>query len=325
MKVSGSVAFVGINGLTLSANNLSIEVNQATDSQNPNSTVPAVNLTSSSISIPTDANPADNIPLNFASGPILAAQGTVTIAISQFVYLTGSVSFTKGGTQTVTLTGGGGTKDVSVLTVGASNVYAFAGIGGPYWVTNPDGSVQAPSSTTAVGVALGNLSFGLALLEANDGSASYYALNASAASVALIGVAGVTLSATSLSLDVNGSSGPAGSPVVNFAASYPAGSGNSQAGLTVSTGPGTSVLLNDTTSVLSASGTVTLGVGFSGQPAISLSAFVTFEDTTDGNSSQVIELSLQSLDVSFRVAGHLQRSAARAGFSSSPARRWPAT
>ncbi len=299
LKVSGSVAFVGINGLTLSANNLSIEVNQATDSQNPNSTVPAVNLTSSSISIPTDANPADNIPLNFASGPILAAQGTVTIAISQFVYLTGSVSFTKGATQAVTLTGAGGTKDVSVLTVGASNVYAFAGIGGPYWVTNPDGSVQAPSSTTAVGVALGNLSFGLALLEANDGSASYYALNASAASVALIGVAGVTLSATSLNLDVNGSSGPSGSPVVNFAASYPASSGTTQAGLTVSTGPGTSVLLNDTTSVLSAYGTVTLGVGFSGQPAISLSAFVTFEDTTDGNNSQVIELSLQSLSVSF--------------------------
>ena len=208
----------------------------------------------------------------------------------------GSFAFTKGGTQTVTLSNGS-TKAVSVLTVGASNVYAFVGTGGPYWTTSQGGTIQAPTSSTAVGVALSNLSFGLALLEGSDGS-SYYALGATASGIALVGVPGVTLTATSLSLDVNGSGQGAGSPVVNFAASYPASGGN-PAGLAVTTGPGTSIVLNDTAARLEATGTVTLVVGFSGIPAISLSATVTFEDTTDGNGTQVIELALENLGFSF--------------------------
>ncbi len=293
LKASGSVSFVGITGLTLSANNLTVEINQASDSANASATVPTVNLTASPLAIPTDSNPADNVALNFATGPILAAQGTVSLAISQFAYVTGTFTFTKGGTQAVTLSNGT-QKTVSVLTVGASGVYGFAGVGGPYWVTNANGSITAPTSSTAVGVALSGVSFGLALLKTSDGSASYYSLKANASGVALVGVPGVSLSATGLSLDVNGSGGAAGSPVVNFSRSYPATSG-----LVISTGPTTSILLNDAAASLQASGMVTLALGAAGQPTISLGAFVTFEDTTDANGSQVIELSLQGVGFSF--------------------------
>ncbi len=299
LQATGSVALVGVPNLTLSANNLSIEVNQVSDS---NSSDPAnwpINLTASDITVPVDSNPADNIPLNFASGSFLEAQGTVSITISQFVSITGSVAFTQSTAKTLTLSDGTTIASASVLTVGASHVYAFAGVGGPYWMTGPGGSIEAPLDSSAVGVALANVSFGLALLEAPGGSPSFYALKATADGISLVGVPGVTLSAKNLTLDVNGTSA-SGGPVVNFAASYPASSGNSQAGLTVSTGPGTPVLLNDATSVLSASGNVMLDVSFAGQPALTLSANVTFEDTKDPSSnSQAIALVLSGFDVSF--------------------------
>ncbi len=296
LKATGSVALIGIPDITLSANNISVEVNEATDPNNPNP--PAVNLAASNISIPTDTNPADNIPLNFASGAVLAAQGTVSLAISQFVSITGSVAFTKGTAQNLTLSDGTTLTGASMLTVGAGGVYAFAGVGGPYWMTGPGGSVEAPIGSSAVGVALGTVSFGLALVQSSTGSETFYALNASAASVALIGVPGLTLSATSLNLDVNGSSGVADNAVINFTASYPA-SGGGQPGLSVPTGPSSSVTIADTSAVVDASANVTLGIAFAGQPALSLTAMAIFEDTTDGNGAQSIALGLTNLDMSF--------------------------
>ncbi len=216
----------------------------------------------------------------------------------------GSFAFTKGGQQTVTLSDNT-TKVVSVLTVGANNVYAFVGTGGPYWVTAPGGTIQAPTSSTAVGVALANLSFGLALLKANDGSASYYALKATAQSISLVGVSGVTLAATSLSIDINASSGSPTSPVVNFAVSDPASGGN-PAGLAVATGPSSSIDLNDISYSLEASGTVTLQVAFGGQAAISLGATVTFEDTTDSTGTQIMELAPDEPGRVVRLAGAVQ-------------------
>ncbi len=167
LKATGSVALIGIPDITLSANNISVEVNEATDSNTSDPNPPAVNLATSNLSIPTDTNPADNIPLNFASGAVLAASGTVSLAISQFVSITGSVAFTKGTAQSLTLSDGTTLTGASILTVGASGVYAFAGVGGPYWMTGPGGSVEAPIGSSAVGVALGNVSFGLALIQSS--------------------------------------------------------------------------------------------------------------------------------------------------------------
>ena len=165
LKATGSVALVGLSELSLSANNLSIEVNQASDTNADDPNPPAINLTASGISVPIDSNPADNIPLNFAAGPLLAASGTVSISISQFVSITGSVAFTKSAGQNLTLSDNTTIDNASVLTVVPSGVFAFAGVGGPYWMTGPGGSIEAPSSSSAVGVVLANVSFGLAILE----------------------------------------------------------------------------------------------------------------------------------------------------------------
>ena len=92
-----------------------------------------------------------------------------------------------------------------MLEIGATNVHLFVGLGGPYWVdSNGDGTINAsdtPASTGATGLALDNVSFALALLRptAAGSTRSYYALSASADSIALVGVPGLTLQATTMS------------------------------------------------------------------------------------------------------------------------------
>ena len=92
----------------------------------------------------------------------------VTIQLSQFVHITGSVAFEKGPVRTVALADGAFTgtideltdafftafgvptdtpipilgqteKEVAFMTIGASNVNAFVGLDGPYWVADLDG------------------------------------------------------------------------------------------------------------------------------------------------------------------------------------------
>ncbi len=289
LEASGSVKLVGVDGVTLIADSLSIQVNRSGDSQ-ATGPVPTVNLTATPISVPTDANPSDNVTLDFASGPIFAAQGSASLTIGSFVSVSGNFAFQQGATQSVTLSNGM-TKTVSIVEVGASGVNAFVGINGPYW--NPDGTLAAGSSS-AVGVALSNLSFGLALMKDTASTTSYYALSASASSVALVGVPQVTVNAQSIVVAVNGTSVAGSTDVVNFQASFPT------TGLAIPTGPSTRappININFASAILAASGSVALGFNF-GTQALSVAANATFQKTSDSAGHPVIEVGLTDLAVS---------------------------
>ncbi len=113
---------------------------------------------------------------------------------------------------------------------------------------------------------------------------------------------GVILNASSLHVAVNGASAPTtggatptAPPVINFTA---AGSSFGIGGFSVGTGPGgTPVVLDMATRIIAASGNVTLGLDFNadGTPEISLSAFLSFEQSFRPNGSQVIKLALSNL------------------------------
>jgi hypothetical protein len=99
------------------------------------------------------------------------------------------MAFRKGETVTATLSGAPGaapvTKQVSVMTVGASSVDIFVGTGGP-----------TAASPGATGLSITGAKFGLALLKptvpagqsASTDKSSYYALRAHADSVSLVGI-----------------------------------------------------------------------------------------------------------------------------------------
>ena len=185
----------------------------------------------------------------------LQVQATVVLAIENYVFISGSVSFTKSGPIFVTPAGGGAAISVNAIEIGASNVFAFVGTGGPYWIMNPDGSVSAPTaaqSAGALGLALSNISLGLAFLSPTaSGGTSYYALSASG-TAALVGESGLTLLGT-LGVQVNRAS-TASAPVIDFT-QLP---GNS---LPIPTGPSSPpVDLNFSTNLLRAYGSLTLSI-----------------------------------------------------------------
>src|SRR5262249_4931504 len=86
---------------------------------------------------------------------LLAASGSVTLNIGTNVFISGSMAFSKGGTVTATLSDGS-TKQLSLLTVGASSVDIFLGANGP------------ATNANAEGVSLTGGTFGLALLTPTD-------------------------------------------------------------------------------------------------------------------------------------------------------------
>ena len=125
LKASGNVSLVGITGLTASITNASVSVNEAYDAGG-NVIAQAVNFTGHNLSIATGGTP---VVLDFA-GSTFEAQGTISIAIGSFVYVSGTVAFSKGSTlNDVALSGSGLTPDLSLLTIGASNANIFVGVG----------------------------------------------------------------------------------------------------------------------------------------------------------------------------------------------------
>src|SRR6185295_11003031 len=212
---------------------------------------------------------------------IMRARGDVTLIIDNFVYVSGTFSFSRLTDPVSAHFATGPDKQVNILTDGAG---VFD-------------SSDNPAAHGAIGVVVHDLDFGLALLkpvDTGDGS-SYYALVASAAQIALVGVPGVILSATQLTVAINGSGvaatgggTPTAPPVVNFATSFTA-----TGGLHIG-----SVVIQLSTRTIAASGQdLTLGLDFNtdGIPEISLSADVSFEKLTRPNGSEVIKVGLTDL------------------------------
>ena len=136
--------------------------------------------------VPTGASSAETIT---ASTPIIQVAGQVTLALDGFAYLSGNLAFSKQSNVSVTPAGSSTPVTASLLTVGASNVNAFFGVGGPYW--NADGT-PATNAAGALGLALSNVGFGLAIMTPTAGTTTYFSLKAQATAT-VVGLSGLTL------------------------------------------------------------------------------------------------------------------------------------
>src|SRR5262249_11118768 len=147
--------------------------------------------------------------------------GAATVTVSEFIHVSGRFSIEPGAELDVTLTDNT-QRHVTALKVGAAHAHAFVGLGGPYWVdSDQDGDIDdAPATTNATGLALSDVSFGMALMRpvVPDGqppsAERYYALKTHG-SAELIGIDDVTFTANDITMSVNSSSDDAG-PVVDF-------------------------------------------------------------------------------------------------------------
>ena len=121
------------------------------------------------------------------------------IGVFGFFFVSGNFAFEKSTATNVALSGGGTVGELELLTIGASNVSAFAGVNGP------------ASNAAAMGLSLTGVNFALALGKVKALAApqvstdlrSFTAVKATVGSASFIGIDGLTLAVTSLSVDIN--------------------------------------------------------------------------------------------------------------------------
>ncbi len=187
----GTDSLTGVTGLTLSGTGLTVRVRQALD--------PSTLTLPTGVVTPDGTVNFDFSNLGSGTGNVTDVEGTATLAVTNFVSISGSFGFQQ-------FSDGGAT----YLAVGASGVNVVLG-----------------NSTT--NVTLSNVNVGLIVKPGINGAGATYALDATGSSATLNGVTDLTLRATSLlvlvrnGLDVSGDSNiptsvqsPAGAVTLDF-------------------------------------------------------------------------------------------------------------
>jgi len=201
------------------------------------------------------ATGGDPVYLNFNGTEIMGLDiGLAEITVADFMFLRGSLAFRKGEIYNVTVDTGGlepllssigqstGTStgkyldmNVTALTLGGANLTGFAGVGGPYRYGDdltgpnrvPDG-LPDNINENAVGVAIDNVDFGLAIMTptlatAIPGVASYapkfISAKASIGTAALVGIDSsmISVKAKDVEVNINTFVLPNAGPIVNAA------------------------------------------------------------------------------------------------------------
>ena len=153
---------------------------------------------------------AGELAFSASEGDVQSVVVSGELEISEFATLTGELAFDLDEEIiTTTPTDGSAPVEVSVLKLGASDIHGFVGVSGPYWIdSNEDGTIDGEDtpSSEAAGLALGAMSFGLAVMtptNSND-QRRYYALQSNTDSIQLVGIDDLQLAAADLSLTANG-------------------------------------------------------------------------------------------------------------------------
>ncbi len=196
----------------LSLNSIDFQVNTASSGQ-------ALNLVSSfaatsGYSLDTGAAP---ILLDMTAESIGASMAKATLNIGGFVYITGAFAFEKGATQLMSAKTVGGIQVpvlANAITIGASHVQAFVGVGGPLRSdSNGDGvvtSADAIANPQAIGLVVDDFSFGLGLFQMQRTGVQFTALKANANQIGFVGFGdAIEFNLQDVQVRLNQSSSPA--------------------------------------------------------------------------------------------------------------------
>lgn len=128
------------------------------------------------------------IDFDGSRGQLLEAAGTLTLGVGGFFYVTGSLAITKS-SETLRLSDESSV-DVDLLTIGGTGINAFAGV--------------LYDTPQAAGLLLTNTEFAVAMgTDKQNTARKWTTLQASVGSVAVVGVTGLTIEATDLSVIIN--------------------------------------------------------------------------------------------------------------------------
>ncbi|MBU3651560.1 MAG: hypothetical protein FGM44_00615, partial [Limnohabitans sp.] len=250
---------VGIPFMTLETSAMAIGINAGSAGEN------VVDLKAAkALSVATgDGNQTISLDFDAARGTQVKASSAFKLNIADFVTASGTLGFERSLREVVLADG---TKaNTEMLTFGGENLNAFVGLNGP-----SDGLYNASNQPDAVGLALTDVDFALALFSPRAGETAtqglkWAAVKATAASVQVVGMPELTVAARHLSLalnlvDTSGStrSVNADNKVIDFAG----GGGTRQLDVVTGTGRSMAIDLNGALGqYVRASGDVQLRVG----------------------------------------------------------------
>jgi hypothetical protein len=177
---AGSATLTGINGVTLTAANLGLVVNDGDNNR------VVVDYSDSPLAIAVGGT-TRNLDLDGSLGESTFVTGTMTLGVADFFHATGTATFRK--SLGNVMLANGEAKSVELLSLSLANASGFAGV--------RNGAVDRGLTLTGV-----NASYAFAA-DASDGDRYWNALQASASTVTATGLDGVTLSASDLAVEIN--------------------------------------------------------------------------------------------------------------------------
>jgi len=192
--------------------------------------MPFVDLSSNPLNVATGKEIdgiGQTIPLDFGEEIIQAKIGYAQGVIASALQVSGSLAFTKRGSETVTLSDGS-KEEVMSLALGGTDIYGFFGASpdGSYWEdSNNDGFIdEKDTPNSGVGMAIEDLDIGVVFMRGSEVTdpSIYTGANIDLSSASLVGVGdAVTLEAKDLTFDLNQSTSD---KVVDFSKSGENGS-----------------------------------------------------------------------------------------------------
>ncbi|NBO66315.1 MAG: hypothetical protein EBU88_15970, partial [Acidobacteria bacterium] len=184
-----SVALLGLPELTMSASNIAVELNQPLGTNSTGSAnTSVVNFTGNALSVLMDDGSTVNISHPGSSGALLKVAANATVGIADFFSVSGNFGI-QSSTRSVTLSDGSSV-DAQILTIGGTNVSGFAGVNG--------------GTANAAGLSLTGVDFGFATaVDLLNGDRRWNTLQATAATVAALGIPDVTISGSNLAVSIN--------------------------------------------------------------------------------------------------------------------------
>ncbi|MFN5897524.1 MAG: hypothetical protein ACK48Y_08370, partial [Planctomyces sp.] len=207
----GTVGVTGIPDTTITGTNLAVNINR------PDENGIVASYKNSPLNIPVNRTQTYAINLDGAAGALLEASGTLTVSVSDFFRVTGSFALRRAAAS-VTLADGS-TANVTLLTLGIDGGSAFLGL--------------SPGDANAAGLTVTNADAAIAVAtDVTDSSKRWTAIEASLDGISVTGLADINITASSLDVQINRTSGA--QPVIDWLS----------APLVVKTGPTTSITLN---------------------------------------------------------------------------------
>jgi hypothetical protein len=179
---AGSISLTGISGVTMSSSDLAVSINRKANDDT------LANYSSTPLTLSTGTG-QKVLNLSSSSGQMTEATGTINIAVQNFFTVNGTFSVRSSRDTAVTLSNGT-TIDADLLTIGGTNVSAFAGLNG--------------GSATQTGINLGSTNFGLALItDRSDATRKFTSLQATAGLASFVGSDSISISGTNLAVAIN--------------------------------------------------------------------------------------------------------------------------